>query len=754
MYKPTKMIKNLKLIYLFIIFFTLNISLSNAEVLKKIEIEGNERLSTSTIKVFIPFSINENINDNDVNIVLKKLYGTNFFKDVKVSLENNILKISVIEYPIIQNIIYNGIKADKIREVALKNVILKERSSFNKNFLDKDKEQIISSLKDIGYYFVKVEIFVEELEDNKVNINFDIDIGEKAKIKKISFIGDKVFKDRKLRRVILSEEFKPWKFISGKKFLNEGLIQFDSRLLRNFYLNRGYYNVKINSSFAKLIKKNEFELVYNIDAGDKIYFNDMSLQLPSNFDEKNFDKLKKIFLELKNKPYSISSLNKILDTIDIIALNDQYESIKILVNEKLNDNKLNLSFIIKDSETYYVERINILGNNVTEESVIRNQFELDEGDPFNEILNNKSVNNLKNLNFFKNVSSQVKDGSADGQKIIDIFVEEKPTGEITASAGVGTSGTTFGAGVRENNFLGRGISLNSNFTIGEDTIRGLFSVRNPNFRNSDKSIYTTVESSETNKLSAYGYKTSKSGFAFGTSFEYYDDFKVGLGTSNFYEKIETDSTASARQKKQEGDYWDSFLKLDFDYDKRNQKFQTSDGFRSFYSLDIPFISETYSLKNVYNYKYFTELYDENISSVSLYLSAVNSIANEDVKLSERLNIPSSRLRGFQFGRVGPKDGDDFIGGNYVSTLNFSSTLPQILENSQNTDFLLFFDVANIWGVDYDSTLSDSSKIRSAAGIGVDWFTPIGPLNFSLSQPITKSSSDETETFRFNLGTTF
>ena len=133
---------------------------------------------------------------------------------------------------------------------------------------------------------------------------------------------------------------------------------------------------------------------------------------------------------------------------------------------------------------------------------------------------------------------------------------------------------------------------------------------------------------------------------------------------------------------------------------------------------------------------------------------MNSIANEDVKLSERLNIPSSRLRGFQYGRVGPKDGDDFIGGNYISTLNFNSTLPQILENSQNTDFLLFFDVANIWGVDYDSTLSDANKIRSAVGIGVDWFTPIGPLNFSLSQPITKSSTDQTETFRFNLGTTF
>ena len=148
------------------------------------------------------------------------------------------------------------------------------------------------------------------------------------------------------------------------------------------------------------------------------------------------------------------------------------------------------------------------------------------------------------------------------------------------------------------------------------------------------------------------------------------------------------------------------------------------------------------------------MYDENIFTVSLYLSAVNSLSNDDVKLSERLNIPSSKLRGFEFGKVGPKDGEDYIGGNYITAVNFSSTIPQILENSQNTDFLLFLDVANIWGVDYDSSLSDSNRIRSAAGIAVDWFTPVGPLNFSLSQPISKAPTDKTESFRFNLGTTF
>ena len=136
------------------------------------------------------------------------------------------------------------------------------------------------------------------------------------------------------------------------------------------------------------------------------------------------------------------------------------------------------------------------------------------------------------------------------------------------------------------------------------------------------------------------------------------------------------------------------------------------------------------------------------------MKSVDSISGDDVKLSERVFLPSSRLRGFENGKVGPKDGDDFIGGNYATSFNFSSTLPQILENSQNIDFLFFVDAANVWGVDYDSSISDNSKIRSSLGIGVDWLTPIGPLSFTFAEPITKADTDITESFRFNLGTTF
>ncbi len=725
-----------------------------SEIIKKIEISGNQRIPDETIKMFSSVNENEDVNNEKLNDILKQLYETGFFKNVNVSINENILKILLTENPIIENIFFEGIKAKKIKEPITQNLKLRNRSSYNLIDLNYDKEKIISTLKDLGYYFSKVDVYVDELDDNKVNIQYDIDLGNKAKIKKISFVGNKIFKDRKLRSIILSEEYKFWKFISGKKYLNESMIDFDKRLLSNFFLNKGYYNVKINTSFAKLIENNEFELIYNISAGSKFLFGDLNLDLPVDYDKNNFTKLNKLLKKLKNEPYSINSIDKILEQIDILALDEQYESVDVQVVENINDNILNLTFEILETEKFYVERINILGNNITQESVIRNQFELDEGDPFNEILKNKSINNLKNLNFFKSVKSDVKDGTGFNQKIIDISVEEKATGEITASAGVGTSGKSIGFGVTENNFLGRGIGLDSNITLSTETLKGLFSVTNPNFLNSDKSIYASVEALETDKLTDYGYKTNKTGFSFGTNFEYLDDFNLGLGSSNYYEEIETDSTASANMQKQKGNYWDSFLNLKFDYDKRNQKFQASDGFRSTYFLNMPIISDTNTLKNAYDYKFYTELYDENITTLSLYMSAANSISNDDIKLSERLNVPSSKLRGFEYGKIGPKDGNDYIGGNYVSAVNLSSTLPNFLENAQNTDFLVFIDAANVWGVDYDSSIEDSNKIRSSFGVGVDWFTPIGPLSFSFSQTLTKASTDQTESFRFDLGTTF
>ncbi len=735
-----------------IFFFITNFAYP--EIVEKIDVKGNERVSSETIKSFSSIRINDDIDENIINTSLKSLYESNFFKNVNIKLINNILIIEVDENPIIQNLNLKGIKSQRIRDDIFDNINLKPRGSFFEKNLNKDVNIIKNLSKDLGYYFAKVEVIQEDLDDNKVNITFNVDLGEKAKISKISFIGDKIYKDSKLRSVIVSEEYKFWKFISGKKYLNEKLNKLDLRLLKNFYLNKGYYNVEINSSFAKMIAENEFELIFNIKTNNKIYFDNLKLELPIDYNRDNFKSLEIIFSKVKGLPYSINVIQEILDEIDLITINEQYESIKASVRETTISNKINIVFSIEDTEKLMVEKINIFGNNITNENVIRNQLLLDEGDPYNEILTKRSVNNIKGLNFFKSVKKEIVEGKNPQTRVINIEVEEKPTGEITAGAGFGTSGGTLIFGVKENNYLGKGLSVNSNFTINSESVKGIISVRNPNYKDSNKSAFASLEATETDRLSTSGYQMNKTGFNLGTKFEYFDDLFVGFSTSSFIEKIETNSTASTRQKSQEGNYFDSFLGLSLDYDKRNQKFQTDKGFRSIYDVKFPLISDTNTITNFYSYKYFTDLYENNISTFSIYLKTVNSITNEDVKLSERAFIPSNRLRGFETGKVGPKDGDDFVGGNFVTTMNFSSTLPFLFENSQNTDFIMFLDIANIWGVDYDSSIDDGSKIRSAFGIGLDYFTPVGPLNISLSEVISKNDNDVTEGFRFNLGTTF
>ncbi len=736
----------------FILFFSIKPFL-RAEIINKIEIKGNDRISSETINMFAGISLNDDLNENDLNNILKSLYDSNFFEQVSVKLENNTLLISVKENPIIQNIDYVGIKSDTLLLDLKKNVLLKSRSSFNEITLKKDKENITKFLKDIGYYFSEIDISVEELKDNKVNLVYNISLGDKAKIKKISFIGNKIFKDKKLKNVILSEEYKSWKFLSGKKYLNEAMINYDKRLLKNFYLNKGFYNVIINSSYAKIVGDQEFELIFNIEANPKIYFGELKLDLPTDFSKANYESVEKFFKKLENEPYSLNRVEDILEKIEIITINEQYESIKATVEENIISEKINITFKIEETERLFIEKINIFGNNITRESVIRNQIEIDEGDPFNQILYTKSLNNIKSLNFFENVSGEVIDGNKFNSKIINLTVVEKATGEIFAGVGTGTNGSNISFGIKENNYLGRGVLVDSNLSLSETRVKGKLLISNPNYKNSDKSLDLSLQSTATDRLSTSGYKSNVIGFDLGTNFEYLDDLRFGLSTRNSIEKITTDSSASTKQKQQAGNYFDSFIGLDFNYDKRNQRFQTTSGFFSNYGLDLPIISETNTLVNAYDFKVFKELYENNISTFSILLRSSNSISGDDIKLSERLYVPGKRLRGFESGKVGPKDGSDFIGGNYVTSLNATTTIPMFLESLQTVDIVMFADAANIWGVDYDSSL-DKGGLRSSVGIGLDWLTPVGPLTFSLAQPITKEPTDIEETFRFNIGTSF
>jgi outer membrane protein insertion porin family len=720
----------------------------------EILIKGNERISDDTILVFADIPTEKFLDENLLDSILKKIYDSGFFNDVIVKINGGDLIIQVKENPIIQTLFINGIKTKKIKEKIDSIIVLKDRSSFNITLVRNDEVAILNLLKEMGYYFSTLTSSIEELKDNKVNLNYNIVLGDKAKISKISFLGDKIFKDRKLRNIIVSEEYKFWKIVSGGKFLNENLVNYDQRLLGNFYKNNGYFNVNIDASFANYLGNNEFELIYNISPGKKYFFNDLTLKLPDDYDTLNFKKLSSELSNLKGEKYSLDSIENILSEIDKIVLNEEFEFLKSTVSEEINDNLINLTFNIQESEKFYVERINIFGNSITREGVIRNNLFVDEGDAFNDLLHKKSINSLKSLNLFGDINSEILTGATDSQKIINITVDEKSTGEISAGAGVGTNGGSIGFGVKENNFLGRGIKFGTEFKISEESIRGLVSLNNPNYQGSNRSLNFSMESTVTDRLKNYGYKSNKTGFSIGSGFEYYDDLFLNTGISSYVEKLETDSSASANIKKQKGSYFDTFFNYTFSLDKRNQKFKASDGYKTMFTQNLPLLSETYTLTNTINHKVYNEWLNENIATFGFYASATNSLAGKNVKLSDRLFIPANRLRGFASGKAGPKDGNDHVGGNYLITFNAATTLPQIMPNLQNADFSIFFDAANIWGLDYDSTLGQDNRLRSSIGVAVDFYTPIGPLNFSLTEVISKDSKDTTESFRFNLGTTF
>ena len=444
-----------------------------------------------------------------------------------------------------------------------------------------------------------------------------------------------------------------------------------------------------------------------------------------------------------------------LNQIEKIASNKQYEFINASIDENLIDNKIDVTIrILDDQPNVYVKKINILGNNITIEDVIRNELIIDEGDPLNNILFQKSINNIKATNIFKSVEAKIVKTDNDLEKIIDITVEEKPTGQISAGAGIGTQGASTSFGVQENNFLGKGIILDSNLMLSEETIKGLFSYTKPKFKNTDRDLNLVIESQETDRLDSFGYKSAETGFLIGTKFQQLEDFYIKPTISVYYETLDTASTASSLLKKQEGDYFDATLSYSLQLDRRDQVFQPKDGFVSTFYQSLPLnLEDNQTVTNSYEIKNYYEYYDDLVASISIFTKAANSLGDDDVRISDRLYLPSRKLRGFQAGKVGPIDGGDFVGGNYLAAFNASSELP-ILESLESMDFNVFYDAANVWGIDYSSTIDDSSAIRSSVGLGIDWYTPIGPLSFSFSQPISKKSTDKTETFRFNLGTTF
>jgi outer membrane protein insertion porin family len=725
---------------------------SHAEIVKNLNVIGNERINIETIKVYGNISINKNYDPVDLDKVLKSLYSTEFFEDVSLDLKNGSLTITVKEYPVINDIDIEGEKANKIKEAVLDTLKLKEKESFIKSKLSEDISGIQRIYASMGFNFTKVKTKIEKFSGNRVNLLYVLEKGSKTSISKINFIGDKKIRDRRLRDVIVSEEDKFWKFISRNTSLSSTNIDLDKRLLSNYYKSLGYYDVQVVSSNAEISSDNKTTLTYNINAGIRYRITKISTDVSSVFDKKLFSPLEKDFNKNIGKYYSPFRVKKLLDEVDTLIINNDLQFIEHSVNEIISGESIEVKINIYEGRKELVERVNVIGNSVTNEDVIRSELLLDEGDPFNKLKLDRSIAKLKARNIFGEVTEKVSAGSSSDLKVIDITVEEKPTGEISAGAGIGTSGGSFAFNVSENNWLGRGIKLTTFVEASTDTLKGALSVINPNYNYSGNAVSFQM-SNQTNDKPDSGFKNNISSVGVATKFEQYKNVYLAPSIDFTYDDLQVQNSASDGLKKQAGSFTDLTFSYGISLDNRDKAYNPTDGYISTFSQALPVIATAPFMKNVYSFKKYNSFGRNVIGAFKFHASAINGFG-EDVRISKRLKLPTSKLRGFEAGKVGPKDGDDFIGGNYSTAINLETSLPNLLPESTKTDVDLFLDLGNIWGVDYTSAIDDSNEIRSTAGVNINWSSPVGPMNFTISQNITKAKTDKPQSFNFRLGTTF
>jgi outer membrane protein insertion porin family len=728
-------------------------SVSQAEI-KKINIIGNKRVSNNTIESLVDKK-KDKIDSIYINNLTKNIYDTDFFSDVKIDFNQEVLTITVVENPIVNFFYINGIKDDDLDKIN-KIFIIKENAIFSSAKLKQDVERVKDYFKDLGYYSIIVDPEVYKIENNQVNLILNIDKKDVSKIKNIFFIGNKYFSSSALLSVISSAEDGWWKLFSSSA-LSEKKIEYDKELLKDFYKSKGFYDVQIETVFANLDSSKNFSVTFSINSGKKYSFGQFEIKSNNNIKDIDVNEIK-VFSNktIKNQIYSSEVVSKLSNQIIKFIEEKKYNNIDIRVEEvKSKDQNIDILVSLDPGKNLFLNKINIKGNNITQEKTIRDNLVISEGDNLNNSKIKKSIDQIKSKQYFSRVDYKIDDSEKKNFKDLNIIVKEQATGSISAGVGYGTNGGMFEASVNEKNFLGQGVNLNLLARLSTEKISGEFTILNPNFNNSEKELYNSLFS-DTDDYKNSGYQNKRIGDKIATKYEIYEDIYFRPNLLIQYDKLETSSTASSLLKSRSGNYTTTSIGYNFSADFRDSKSNPTSGNVSYFEQNIAtLLSDIPTVQTSIGTTFYKELINENfIGSLRARIDAGIGLDNKDIKLSDRSHGSVSVIRGFENRGIGPVDGGDHVGGNYLASLSLRSTFPNPIPENLRANTIIFFDAANVWGVDYSNNIADSNKIRTSVGVGLDIMSPFGPVSFSYAVPLSSLSTDKKQNFLFNIGSSF
>lgn len=732
--------------------------------IREIKVEGNQRVEADTISSFLSLSPNAKYTPDVIDEALKRVFATGLFSDVNIDIRGNDLVVKVVENPIVNEVAFEGnrrVKDDDLRP----EMKLRERSVYTKNAVQEDVRRILDIYQKSSRFSTIVTPKVIMLDQNRVNLVYEIDEGAKTEIKRISFVGNKNYGGSKLRDVIQTRESRWYRILSSDDNYDADRMNFDQELLRRFYVSKGFADFRVTSAVAELTPERDgFLLTFTVDEGSKYTFGKMSVE--SQVPDLQASTLEGLLVSKDGETFNAQKVEETQEamTKELGNLGYAFVDIDTQYNRDPVAKVIGLHYVVKEGPRVYVNNINIHGNVRTLDEVIRREFRVSEGDPYNASKIKRSQERISNLGFFKRADIKNMPSDEPDRVDIDVDVEEKSTGELTLGAGFSTGdGPLADIGISERNLLGRGQLLRANFTVSGVRQDIDFGFTEPYFLDRNLAagvdlfkLKRTGNSSRANRA----FDSDSLGFTLRASYPLTEHLTHAVRyTLRSDEITDIDPLASRFIKDQEGKTTASIIGHTFTYDTRDSRFDPTEGYFIRFSQDAAGLgADSKFIKNELKGGYYISTFSNKwILQFSGRGGKIFPFGGRDVEINNRFFIGGNEVRGFSNDGIGPRDSltKDVLGGNtfYAGTAEY--TFPLGLAEELGFSGAAFVDAGSLFDVDDNGPgVLDEASLRASVGVGLAWKSPLGPVRINVAHAFMKETFDETEILRFSFGTRF
>ncbi len=738
---------------------------SDVIAIRNIVIEGTQRIESGTVASYLELTENSKHSSEAIDTALKRVFATGLFEDVSFAIREGNLVITVAENPIVNEVSFEGNK--RIEDADLeKEVKLRPRSVYTKTAVQNDVRRILDVYQKSGRFSAIITPKVIRLDQNRVNLVFEIDEGARTEIRNISFTGNKNFSDRKLREVVQTRETKWWRFFSSDDTFDQDRLNFDQELLRRFYVARGYADFRVVSATAELTpERDAFFVTFAIEEGPAYNFGRMDVS--SQVQDLDTESLRGLILTKEGDVFNSEAIEKTIEAMTQKLGNLGYAFVDIdsQFNRDTTNHIIGINYTVKEGPRVYVNRINIQGNARTLDEVIRREFRLAEGDPYNASKLKRTQQRINNLGFFKTVDiKNVPDAEVPDKVDIDVDVEEKSTGELTLGAGFSTADGPLGdISISERNLLGKGQQIRANFTVSAARQEFDIGFTEPYFMDKNVAagfdLFKTKLDGSSSRISR-SYDLDSNGGTLRATYSLSEHLSHSVKYTFRSDDISSiDPDASRFIKDREGKTTASIIGHTLMYDTRDSKFEPTEGYYVRLNQDVAGLGgDSKFFRNELRAGHFWSIFNNKwILEINGKTGNVLGYGGRDVEINNRFFIGGNELRGFETYGLGPRDitTGDGLGGNTYYAGTIEQSFPLGFAEELGFSGAIFSDFGSLFTVDDEGPeVVDEKSLRLSLGAGLSWKSPLGPVRINFANAILKEDFDQTEFVRFSFGTKF